>query len=100
MLIISGKLTIDPDALEAVMAAASPMMAATRAEEGNHAYVFSLDMADRSVLHVYERWESEQALAAHFATPHMAEFQAVLGPAVRDMDLARWAISEGPLPVF
>ncbi len=36
-------------------------------------------MLDPCVLHIVEKWQDEAALAAHFATPHMAAFGAAIG---------------------
>ena len=60
------------------MAAALKMSAASEAESGCRAYRFYSDLRDANTFLLYEEWESEEALAAHFKTPHMAEFQAQL----------------------
>ena len=39
------------------------------------------DRKDPGTLLIFEEWESEEALRAHFATPHMAEFGAALAKA-------------------
>jgi quinol monooxygenase YgiN len=54
------------------------MVAASNAEEGCIAYAFTQDVLDPTVLHIVEKWQDEAALLAHFATPHMAAFQAAL----------------------
>ena len=79
MLIIAGTFRVTRESREATFAAARDMMADTVKEPGCHAYRFTADLDDPTLVHLFERWESEDALRAHFATPHMARFQAALG---------------------
>jgi quinol monooxygenase YgiN len=100
VLIIAGRFRIDPAKRDAAVAAANEMMAATLKEPGCHAYAFSADLGDPARFHLFERWESQAALEAHFATPHMARFQAALGGfGVHDFEVQKYAIS-GVGPVF
>ena len=55
---------------------------ATLAEPGCRAYSYAEDVAEPGLFRVIEQWDSREALAAHFATPHMrawAEQRAALG---------------------
>lgn len=99
MLIVAGTVTIDPAKREEAIPAALEMMKETHKEAGNLAYNFAADISDPAVFHIYERWESQQALDAHFATPHMAKFQGMLGQlGVKDLSVRKYEISgEGPL---
>ena len=54
------------------------MIAGSRAEPGNIAYAFAEDFAEPGIVHIIERWESDEALAAHNATPHFAAFMGVV----------------------
>ena len=49
---------------------------------------------------VFEKWQSQEALSAHFQTTHMAEFGAVLGDAgIRSMEVRKYEVSaEGDVP--
>jgi len=88
MLIIAGTLRLDPSNREAAIEAASEMMAETAKEDGCVSYVFSADFADPGLFHLFEEWESEAHLKAHFVVPHMEVFQqqlAVLGPVERNI---------------
>ncbi len=78
MIVIAGSVKVKPERREQALAAARRMMDATRAEPGCRAYRFSADLVDPTLVHVFEEWESAEALAQHFASPHMAEFQRVL----------------------
>jgi quinol monooxygenase YgiN len=101
MLVIAGSVRIRADRRDAAVAAARAMIAATRREAGCVAYRFSFDLDDPDLVHLFEEWQSAEALAAHFASPHMAAFQGVLGdvlagaPEIRRYDVA----SAGPLAV-
>jgi len=99
VLIIAGKFRIDPKTREATFAAAREMMAETLKEKGCHAYDFTADLADPDVMHLFERWESDEALRAHFVTPHMARFQAALAKlAPKVLEIQKYEISSmGPV---
>jgi quinol monooxygenase YgiN len=55
---------------------------ATLAEPGCRAYSYAEDVVEPGLFRVIEQWDSREALAAHFSTPHMqawAERRAALG---------------------
>lgn len=79
MLIIAGTITFDPANTTAAQEAATKVMDGTRQEEGCHEYTFSIDMGDEASICVFEVWESEDHLQAHFKTPHVAEFVEAMG---------------------
>lgn len=99
MLVIAGYIRLDPAKRSEALAAAVVMMEATRVEEGCQAYTFSTDLEDEGVFHIFEQWESQEALDAHFQTPHMADFQkAMPGFGIQEMAVQRYEISKvGPL---
>jgi quinol monooxygenase YgiN len=75
------------------------MERASRAEPGCFEYAFATDVSDPTIVRIVERWESLEALRAHFATPHMAAFQAAMQkdpPA--GMELKAYRVEEIPLP--
>ena len=70
-IIIAGWIDLDPDRLDACVAAITPLQAATRADEpGCVAYVFGPDPVVPGRIAVYERWTDADALAAHFQHPN------------------------------
>jgi quinol monooxygenase YgiN len=83
MLIVLAKAQVGADAMDAAKAAIADMVAASNAEEGCIEYTFTQDVLQPGVLHIVEKWQDEAALAAHFATPHMAAF----GAAIAGLDL-------------
>ena len=94
MLVIAGTVTIDPAHFDALKAAAIEMMAETHKEPGNIAYVFSSSLEDAGTVHIFEHWESQAALDAHFKAPHMAKFQAAIGGlGIKDMTVQKFEIS-------
>ena len=71
----------------------------THKESGNISYAFSSDLSEAGVFHIFEEWESQEALDAHFQSPHMAKFQGALGGlGVKGMNVQRYQVSSvGPL---
>jgi len=99
VIIIAGTISIDPSKADQALADAVEMMKATHQEQGNLAYVFSLDPLVPGQIQLFEKWESEEALAAHSASAHMAEFRPKMGGwGVTGADIKKYEIaSEGPL---
>ncbi len=91
MLILSGTVKMQPQDIAAIRDATLVMIAATRAEEGCIEYEFSEVIGEPGTMRIFERWESVDALQAHFAAPHMAEWQeAMKSVTVHSRDLARY----------
>ena len=99
MFVIAGEIEIDPAQCEAAVTAALRMMQETRKEAGCISYSFSGDLEESGLFRIFEEWESQQALDAHFASPHMATFQTTVGGlGVRRMTIKRYEVSSvGPL---
>lgn len=88
MLIVTGIIEIPDGAFEAARPAIARMVEATLAEPGCITYGFWRDPDRDNRLRVYEEWEGQAALDAHFASAHMAEFRAALaeiGPIRREI---------------
>ncbi|MGB5758683.1 MAG: putative quinol monooxygenase [Acidimicrobiales bacterium] len=100
MLIVAGTIRIEPEHRDQMFAAVAPMVAATRAEPGCRAYSFSPDVDDPGLVHLYELWEDQAALDAHFVSEHMATWrQASAGLPILGRDIAKYIIAEvGTLP--
>ena len=87
MILIAGKIQVRPERRDEAQRAALAMVEATRREAGCISYAFSADLVDPGPFFLFEEWESDAALAAHFQTEHMARFQQqvpglVAGPPV------------------
>jgi quinol monooxygenase YgiN len=81
MIIVEGFVQLAPKELDRLRPVAVEMIRETRKEAGCLDYAFAADLADPGTVRIIERWESEDALARHFATPHMAKFNAALSKA-------------------
>jgi quinol monooxygenase YgiN len=79
MLIVAAEVGIAEGAIESVRDALLTMETETRKEPGCQTYAFSLDVNDPSTIRIFERWDSMEALEAHFKTPHMASFGSAIG---------------------
>jgi len=91
MLILSGTVKMNPDDIAVIEDAALAMIAATRAEEGCIEYEFSEVIGEPGTMRIFERWESVEALKAHFVAPHMAVWQEAMKAAtVHSRNLARY----------
>jgi quinol monooxygenase YgiN len=64
MLIISGKVYVDGNARDAIVDAFADLIARARAHPGCLDLVIAADPIEHDRLNNYERWESEEALAA------------------------------------
>lgn len=100
MIIVAGEVVVAEGAVDKVRAALIDMQNATRQEAGCLAYAFSVDIGDATKIHIFERWQSMEALATHFKTPHMAAFGlAVAAVQPQSMDIKAYDVAgEVPLP--
>lgn len=78
MIVIAGTVAVRPERRDDAVHAARAMAIATRREPGCRAYGFHADLDDPNLFLVFEEWESEEALARHFGTEHMAAFRSEL----------------------
>lgn len=99
MIVVKATFSVKPEARDQALATFARMRQATEAEPGNNAYLFTADLDDPNGFHLFEEWETEEALLEHFATPHMAEFVGALGGVLAgDMPTIRYDVSSsGPL---
>ncbi|MES0824298.1 putative quinol monooxygenase [Ruegeria sp. SCP11] len=78
MLIVTGTVEIAPEGVEKAAKAAQRMVAETVKEPGCLVYEFSQILGHPNRFRVYEEWQDQAALEAHFNATHMAAFQAML----------------------
>lgn len=99
MILIHGTARLRAGARDAFVEAARPMIAASRAEDGCHAYRYAFDLTDPELVSFHEEWESDEALQAHYATAHLATFGAALGDLLAERPtIQRSVVTEtGPL---
>ena len=89
MLVIAGTFNIDPDDRDAFLTAAKAVMAETLKEDGCYAYNFSPDVNDGGLVHLFERWESEEKLGPHMKSDHIRTF----GRALKDLKITGRSIT-------
>ena len=93
-LIIAGTIDAEPSELDDLMPHLIEMMVATHAEPGCIDYSFTRDELVPGRVRLFEKWQSDEALAAHFASAHMAAFQAAAsGFSEIGRELAKYEIS-------
>jgi quinol monooxygenase YgiN len=86
--ILAGTVRFDPAGLPAARERMKQMMRLSRAEDGCIEYVYSEDLIDPGLVHVFEIWRDEDALHAHHEAPHFLQWRAdrdALGMSDRNM---------------
>jgi quinol monooxygenase YgiN len=80
-IIIAGTIDLaDPSRREEALRIAGPLQRKTRDEEpGCRAYVFAADPCVEGRIGVYELWDDEASLAAHFRHPNYLNMRTALG---------------------
>ena len=95
MIVVNVEVTVEPGAADKARDAVKSMEQATRTEAGCLTYAFSVDISDPGMIRVTERWESMDAIKAHMASPHMADFQVAMmtlqpkGLSIKAFEVAR-----------
>jgi len=75
-LIIAGTVRAPPQNLDALRPHMLAMMSASRAEDGCETYGYAEDVAEPGLIHVFEIWRDQAALAAHAQSDHMKVWRA------------------------
>ena len=79
MIIVEGFVRMEKAGdFETVRTAAEAQIAASRAEGGCIDYTYALDVLDPQIMRVLERWQSWEALDAHFKQEHMSPWRKAL----------------------
>ena len=94
MIVVAGTVKVRPEQREAAVALAAWMSQQSEAEAGCLRYRFYSDINDANTFFIFEEWESEEALAHHFQTDHMARFQEQLPALVAgEMAIKRYGVT-------
>ncbi|WP_406059413.1 putative quinol monooxygenase [Micromonospora sp. NBC_00860] len=89
MLIIAGSLRVEPETRDAYLSGCGPVIARARATAGCLDFLLAADPLEPDRIHVYERWESAEQLAAFRGSgPDDAQEAAIL-----DADVQRYLIA-------
>jgi quinol monooxygenase YgiN len=87
MIYVIAWLEAEAEDAERIKAAAAPLIAATRQEDGCIAYDLNEDVGAPGHLVFVEKWESREHLEAHFRTAHIAAFGAAIESVVKHQRL-------------
>ena len=68
-ILISGAMELDPAHVERIVRDALPLIEEALAEEGCREYAWTVDPNHAGRIRVFEQWDTEAQLAAHFETP-------------------------------
>lgn len=99
MLVLAGSVRIDPAQRSDATLAAIEVMRETRKRPGCISCVFSTDLDDPGVLHVFQEWESAEAFELHLSDPRIEAVRLRLASlGVREAAIQRYAVqSTGPI---
>ncbi len=78
-IIISGTVDLDPEHLDSALQATAPLIEGALTQPGCLDYDWCPDPRRAGRLRVFERWQDEAALAAHFAGPWYRQMRETLG---------------------
>lgn len=95
MIVVIGSFRIPPSMVDVVLAPMETMISASRAEQGCIEYAYGLDVLDKGLVRVGEKWRDRAALEAHFRTAHIAEWRAqVSALAVTERELTAYETTD------
>jgi quinol monooxygenase YgiN len=90
VIIIAGTVDVDPERREEALAAGCVHMTETRKLAGCLDYVWSADPLTPGRIYILERWESQEALAKHFESPHyLAMRDTIAGFGITGLDVSK-----------
>jgi quinol monooxygenase YgiN len=99
MIIIAGTISFDPGKSDLLSSSFDTMQTASLAEDGCLEYNYWLSRTAPGTVLMFEKWSSDDALATHMQSPHMAEFGKVMGQiGITGVDVKKYSgATEGPL---
>ncbi|HBZ6321213.1 TPA: antibiotic biosynthesis monooxygenase [Listeria monocytogenes] len=75
MLHIEARITVKKEQTEAFLQAAKEVIAASRAEAGNHGYELVQSTENETVFYMLEKWADMAAIQQHNDSEHFKKFQ-------------------------
>lgn len=92
--ILAGTVRFPIEKMDPALAVMMEMMRLSREEDGCIEYAYSHDLIDPELVHVFEIWRDEAALAAHHDAPHFQAWKKErLDLGMTDRKLFRYEIS-------
>ena len=99
MIVVTGTIDIHPEDVWPATTIAAEMVRRTEMEEGCISYRFYVDINQLTRFRLYEEWQSEEALAEHMETPHMAAFLSRIADLrIIDRNVVKYEVTD-PQPV-
>lgn len=78
MIVVNAVIESTEADIAAMKDAIATMEKKSLAEAGCHDYTFSVELNNPTKIRITEKWDDMDSLKAHFAEPHMADFQAAM----------------------
>lgn len=75
MLHIEAQITVKKEQTEAFLQATKEVIAASRAEAGNHSYELVQSTENETVFYMLEKWADMEAIQQHNDSEHFKKFQ-------------------------
>ncbi len=82
MIYVVATLKAKPEKRDVLVAGAKTCIAATLKEAGCVSYDLMQSITDANTFTFVERWETREALTAHFDTPHLKAWRVVSGDCI------------------
>ena len=79
MIIIAGTIDLEPSKREGALEESRDLVEETRGQAGCQHYVWAPDLCVAGRIYVYEAWEDEASLLAHFKGPYYKAMLALIG---------------------
>ena len=93
LILIAGTIDLDPARRADALREAEPHLVSTRAQSGCLDYQWSADPLRPGRIYVYERWEDEASLAAHFKGDHYWAMRRTMeGHDISAVDVSKYRI--------
>lgn len=95
MIVLDVKFNLKEGCRDEAVAAMNIVAPEVLKENGCAEYRFALPMADGLPIVLFEEWESQDALNAHFETEHLAKFRATMKELLSEPPIIRrYVVSE------
>lgn len=95
MIVLDVKFNLKDGCHDEAVAAMKSVAADTLKESGCAEYRFALPINEGDPIVLFEEWESQDALNAHFETSHLAEFRAKMEKVLSEPAIIRrYVVSE------
>lgn len=100
MIVVAGGLRIREDKRDLATKACLAVEAVTRREPGCLSYTFFFGISEPSYLHVFEEWESEEAVSAHLQAAHTQAFLGSIGEFAAGIPVVNKYVVESKASLF